>query len=223
MVLFVIACVCCTLITAAATTATTAMVTAIKATNESTAASSSRNDWMQNKITGFKYLKYETFDDCQWWIRGNGDDDITATTGNRTLTKLTTTKTGNADDEKVALVCNLRTTNNRENKSNFSVKLPFIKKRTKSLKIECSDDEQLVSRGSLDENSFSHLSQLRELVIDNCKMARWPTATLANLRQLRNLTIRTRNIDWKDISLQVSADIQVCAYIVRTRCYSYKN
>lgn len=103
--------------------------------------------------------------------------------------------------DEVALTCKLRTINSEFDTTNFSV---IPSEHTTSLRIECND--VLMSRSSLDERSFVHLSRLRELVLDNCKLGRWPAGTLAGLRDLRNLTVRTRNTDWAAMSLELAPD-----------------
>ncbi|XKL67486.1 hypothetical protein PGB90_002977 [Kerria lacca] len=125
-------------------------------------------------------IKYEAPDDCQWWLRESG---------------------GYANSEEVALTCNLRTINSEFDTSNFSV---IPSEHTTSLKIECSSD--LMSRSSLNDKSFVHLTRLRELILEYCKLGKWPSGTLTGLRDLRNLTIRTHNMDWSAISLELSPE-----------------
>ncbi|KAK7580762.1 hypothetical protein V9T40_001391 [Parthenolecanium corni] len=123
-------------------------------------------------------LRYEAPDDCQWWVREGSSY---------------------ANGEEVALACTLRTVNSEFETSNFSV---IPSEHTTSLKIECSSE--LMSRSSLNDKSFAHLSRLRELILDYCKMGKWPAGTLTGLKDLRNLTIRTHNMDWMAISLELS-------------------
>lgn len=125
-------------------------------------------------------LRYEAPDDCQWWVRESGTY---------------------INGEEVALACNLRTINSEFDTSNFSV---IPSEHTTSLKIECSSD--LMSRSTLNDKNFAHLTRLRELIIDYCKMGYWPAGTLTGLRDLRNLTVRTHNMDWPSISLDLSPD-----------------
>ncbi|XP_065200545.1 toll-like receptor 6 [Planococcus citri] len=124
-------------------------------------------------------LRYEAPDDCQWWLR----------------------ESNYASGEEVALTCNLRTINSEFETSNFSV---IPSEHTTSLKIECNGD--LMSRSSLNDKSFAHLTRLRELILDYCKLGKWPSGTLVGLRDLRNLTIRTHNMDWPTISLDLSPE-----------------
>ncbi|XP_063242525.1 toll-like receptor 6 [Bacillus rossius redtenbacheri] len=126
-------------------------------------------------------LRYEAPDDCQWWVR----DGAAA---------------GGSGDE-VALTCKLRTINSEFDTTNFSV---IPSEHTTSLRVACNED--MMSRSSLDDRSFAHLSRLRELVLDHCKLARWPAGVLTGLRDLRNLTVRTRNTDWPAMSLEISPE-----------------
>ncbi|XP_067006701.2 toll-like receptor 6 [Anabrus simplex] len=135
---------------------------------------------------GTTALRYEAPDDCKWWIR----ESFVSSSGN----------VGGGGEE-VALMCKLRTINSEFDTTNFSV---IPSEHTTSLRIECN--ELLMSRSSLDDRSFFHLTRLRELILDNCKLGRWPSGTLMGLRDLRNLTVRTRNTDWPAMSLELAPD-----------------
>lgn len=124
-------------------------------------------------------LRYEAPDDCQWWIR----------------------ETSSSGGDEVALTCKLRTINSEFDTTNFSV---IPSEHTTSLRIECNNI--LMSRSSLDDRSFVHLTRLRELILDHCKLGRWPAGTLTGLRDLRNLTVRTWNTDWPAMSLELAAE-----------------
>ena len=124
-------------------------------------------------------LRYEAPDDCQWWIR----------------------ETSSSGGDEVALTCKLRTVNSEFDTTNFSV---IPSEHTTSLRIECNN--MLLSRSSLDDRSFVHLTRLRELILDHCKLGRWPGGTLTGLRDLRNLTVRTWNTDWPAMSLELSPE-----------------
>ncbi|XP_060524407.1 toll-like receptor 6 [Cylas formicarius] len=126
-------------------------------------------------------LRYDAPDDCQWWVREH------------------TTSSG-AQDE-VALTCNLRTINSEFDTTNFSV---IPSEHTTSLRIECNPE--LMSRSSLDEKSFVHLTKLRALELVHCKLARWPAGTLLGLRDLRNLTVKTHNTNWPAMNLDFSRE-----------------
>lgn len=124
-------------------------------------------------------LRYEAPDDCQWWIR----------------------ETSSSGGDEVALTCKLRTINSEFDTTNFSV---IPSEHTTSLRIECNN--VLMSRSSLDDRSFVHLTRLRELILDHCKLGKWPGGTLTGLRDLRNLTVRTWNTDWPAMSLELSPE-----------------
>lgn len=126
-------------------------------------------------------LRYDAPDDCQWWVRDSGS--------------------GSGTGDEVALYCRLRTINSEFDTTNFSV---IPSEHTTSLKIACN--ESMLSRSSLDDRSFAHLVKLRELVLENCKLGKWPSGVLTGLRDLRNLTVRTRNTDWPTMSLEIAAD-----------------
>lgn len=106
-----------------------------------------------------------------------------------------------AGADEVALTCKLRTINSEFDTTNFSV---IPSEHTTSLRIQC--DDLLLSRSSLDDRSFVHLTRLRELVLDHCKLAKWPAGVLTGLRDLRNLTVRTWNTNWPAVSLELAAD-----------------
>ncbi|XP_049807056.1 toll-like receptor 6 [Schistocerca nitens] len=103
------------------------------------------------------------------------------------------------DSADVALTCKLRTVNSEFDTTNFSV-IPA--EHTTSLHVEC--DASVRWRSSVEERGLAHLSRLRELAVDYCKLAKWPSAALAGLRDLRNLTVRTHNSDWPAFSLEMS-------------------
>ncbi|KAJ8921597.1 hypothetical protein NQ315_010503 [Exocentrus adspersus] len=125
-------------------------------------------------------LRYEAPDDCQWWVREP------ATAGGQ---------------DEVALTCNLRTINSEFDTTNFSV---IPSEHTTSLRIECNSE--IMSRSSLDDRSFVHLTKLRALELEHCKLGRWPAGTLLGLRDLRNLTVRTHNTEWPAMNLDFSRD-----------------
>lgn len=125
-------------------------------------------------------LRYEAPDDCQWWVRE---------------------PSSNGGQDEVALTCNLRTINSELDTTNFSM---IPSEHTTSLRIQCN--EELKSRSSLDDKSFMHLSKLRELELEFCKLGRWPAGTLMGLRNLKNLTVRTHNTEWPAMSLDFATD-----------------
>jgi Leucine-rich repeat (LRR) protein len=73
-----------------------------------------------------------------------------------------------------------------------------------SLNITCNPNMQ--TQSVIKENIFAHVSRLRELTVENCKIILWPGATLSGLNHLKNLTVKTRNVDWSDTILELSKD-----------------
>lgn len=104
-------------------------------------------------------------------------------------------------NQDISLVCNLRTVNSEYDNTNFSV-IPI--EHTTSLKILC--DHELKTRSRLKAKSFSHLVQLNELALEHCKFAKLQADFFWALGGLRNLTIRTQNINWPTLNLEVDAN-----------------
>uniref|UniRef100_A0A8D9ETU7 Protein toll n=1 Tax=Cacopsylla melanoneura TaxID=428564 RepID=A0A8D9ETU7_9HEMI len=73
-----------------------------------------------------------------------------------------------------------------------------------SLNITCNPN--MKTQSIIKENIFAHVTRLRELSIENCKIILWPSATLSGVSNLKNLTVRTRNVDWSDTILELSKD-----------------
>lgn len=121
-----------------------------------------------------KALRYKAPDECQWLV----DPD---------------------DQDKVALVCRLRTINSELENTNFSV---IQAQHTVRLRLECSD--ALFYQSSLSAGSFRPLVELRELVIEYCKIGNLSDDAFRGLKQLRNLTVRTHNTEWSSMALEVS-------------------
>lgn len=103
--------------------------------------------------------------------------------------------------EEVSLFCSLRTINSEIDTTNFHV-IPT--EHTIALKIQC--DPRLTLRSSLNEQSFSHLKALKELYLEYCKVTKLNPGSLMGLSELRNFTLRTYNIDFADLSLELAAD-----------------
>lgn len=122
-------------------------------------------------------FKYEAPEDCRWWLQEP--------------LKL----------EEVSLTCDLRTINSDYDTTNFSA-IPA--EHTVALRIECENERKLKS--TIKDMSFVHLVRLRELVIDNCKLGKWPSNVLYGLRDLHNLTIRTGNSQWTEMILELAPD-----------------
>ncbi|KAI4503247.1 hypothetical protein M0802_001469 [Mischocyttarus mexicanus] len=122
-----------------------------------------------------KALRYKAPDECKWVTAGDAEDDV-------------------------SLVCRLRTINSELENTNFSVIQP---QHTVRLRLECSD--LLFYQSSLTAGSFRPLVELRELVIEYCKIGNLSDDAFKGLRELRNLTVRTHNTDWSAMALDVSA------------------
>uniref|UniRef100_A0A6V7LC47 TIR domain-containing protein n=1 Tax=Bracon brevicornis TaxID=1563983 RepID=A0A6V7LC47_9HYME len=121
-----------------------------------------------------KALRYKAPDECKWVATGDGEDDV-------------------------SLVCRLRTINSELENTNFSVIQP---QHTVRLRLECSD--ALFYQSSLSAGSFRPLVELRELVIEYCKIGNLSDDAFKGLKELRNLTVRTHNTDWSAMALDVS-------------------
>ncbi|KAG8035392.1 hypothetical protein G9C98_006838 [Cotesia typhae] len=121
-----------------------------------------------------KALRYKAPDECKWVATGDAEDDV-------------------------SLVCRLRTINSELENTNFSVIQP---QHTIRLRLECSD--ALFYQSSLSAGSFRPLVELRELVIEYCKIGNLSDDAFRGLKELRNLTVRTHNTDWSAMALDVS-------------------
>ncbi|XP_043784190.1 toll-like receptor Tollo [Apis laboriosa] len=121
-----------------------------------------------------KALRYKAPDECKWVATGDTEDDV-------------------------SLVCRLRTINSELENTNFSVIQP---QHTVRLRLECSD--ALFYQSSLSAGSFRPLVELRELVIEYCKIGNLSDDAFKGLKELRNLTVRTHNTDWSAMALDVS-------------------
>jgi Leucine-rich repeat (LRR) protein len=96
------------------------------------------------------------------------------------------------------LECQLRTVNSEFDTTNFSV---IPSEHTMSLTIRCNED--IMARSELMPNSFAHLVQLKELSLEYCKFGKFGHQALGGLTDLRNLTIRTHNINWPALNLEL--------------------
>lgn len=120
-------------------------------------------------------LRYKAPDECKWLADGETEDEV-------------------------SLVCHLRTINSELENTNFSV---IQSQHTVRLRLECSD--ALFYQSSLSAGSFRPLVELRELVIEYCKIANLSDDAFRGLKKLRNLTVRTHNTDWSSMALEISA------------------
>lgn len=98
----------------------------------------------------------------------------------------------------ISLVCNLRTVNSEIDTTNFSV-IPI--EHTTSLTILCNNEFKTKSR--LKEKSFSHLVQLNELSLEYCKFTKLQQEFFSGLSGIRNLSIRTHNIYFPSLNLEI--------------------
>lgn len=104
-------------------------------------------------------------------------------------------------NQDISLVCNLRTVNSDLETTNFTV-IPI--EHTVALKVLCNSEVK--KRSYLKPKSFSHLVQLNELSLDHCKFGKLQSDFLWGLNGLRNLSIRTHNINWPSLNLEVDGN-----------------
>lgn len=105
-----------------------------------------------------------------------------------------------APNQDITLVCNLRTVNSEYDTTNFSV---IPSDHTVALSIIC--DDELMVKSKLMPKSFSHLVLLKDLSLEYCKIDKFHEMVLSGLYDLRNLTIRTHNINWPAFNLEIDA------------------
>lgn len=101
-------------------------------------------------------------------------------------------------NQDISLACNLRTVNSEFDTTNFSV-IPI--EHTTSLTILCNNELKTKSR--LKPKGFGHLVQLNELSLEYCKFGKLQADFFAGLNGLRNLSIRTLNINWPSLNLEI--------------------
>ena len=107
---------------------------------------------------------YEAPDDCDWTFV----DDVEGYAGG------------------VALTCHLNAINSNLEKTNFSV---IPSELTRKLTVICNQDFYRVSR--LEPASFASLSELTELVLQDCHIDHVPALAFEGLNKLESLSIRT--------------------------------
>ncbi|XP_050026248.1 toll-like receptor Tollo [Dermacentor andersoni] len=100
----------------------------------------------------------------------------------------------------VALTCAVRTLSGGPEPSNFSLIQPG---HTARLTVRCDD---LLFQSDLTNGSFAHLSGLRSLSIERCKLEDVPALAFAGLAELQNLSLRTYNTEWGKLSLRLAPD-----------------
>lgn len=91
--------------------------------------------------------------------------------------------------EKGTTLCHIRTLEN--NASNL-VSAPS--ESTKRLTVECN--QLLLFESYLEANYFQRFITLEELTLANCKLLRIPGNAFEGLRELKKLSIRSKNYDW---------------------------
>nr|ANG08887.1 toll family protein 8 [Oncopeltus fasciatus] len=129
-------------------------------------------------------LRYQAPDECKWMaVTSGGEEEVSPAT---------------EPDQEVALICRLRTINSELENTNFSV---IQAQYTVRLRIFCA--EQLYFHSALPSGSLQTLTDLRDLSIEFCKIANLTAGAFRGLRNLRNLTLRTHNVDWSPVSLEV--------------------
>lgn len=104
-------------------------------------------------------------------------------------------------NQDISLACTLRTINSDFDTTNFSV-IPA--EHTKSLNIQCNSD--LRAKSKLEPKSFSHLTLLNNLAIEYCKFGKLHSEIFYGLNELKNLSIKTHNIHWAALNLEVEAN-----------------
>lgn len=147
-------------------------------------------------------VRYDVPDDCHFTkIQSlQGDEDRVGVMGGESSLSLSSKdKSGNVMD--ISLTCNLRTVNSEFDTTNFTV---IPSDHTVGLRIVCNDD--IMARSKLLPNGLAHLHKLKELSVDYCKLAEFHRLTLTGLDNLRNLTIRTHNINWASLNLNLDVD-----------------
>ena len=112
----------------------------------------------------------------------------------------------------------IRTINSEYDKTNFSV-IPW--QGTVSLGIQCAELVTHVSR--LDPHSLQHLSQLQQLSISHCKLSSLPSASLAGLDNLHNLSIHTHPDQDHPVSLDIHQGALAGLYVLQTLDLSHSN
>ena len=102
----------------------------------------------------------------------------------------------------MVLTCHFRTLNGPlDSGANLSL-IPVD--QTIGLALICED---ILFESSLPNRSFERLHQLRELYIERCKLSELSADVFYGLTELRQLTVRTRNTDWGDLSLRLSPTV----------------
>lgn len=93
------------------------------------------------------------------------------------------------DGDKGTTLCHVRTL--ETNGSNLA---SAPSESTRSLTVECN--QLLLFESFLEANYFQRFAALEELTLRNCKLLRVPGNAFEGLRELKKLSIRTKNYDW---------------------------
>lgn len=101
-------------------------------------------------------------------------------------------------NQDISLVCKLRTVNSEFDTTNFSV-IPI--EHTTALTILC--DNEIKTKSRLKPKGFAHLVQLNDLSLEYCKFGKLEAESFGGLGGLRNLSIRTHNINWPSLNLEI--------------------
>ncbi|CRK86654.1 CLUMA_CG000490, isoform A [Clunio marinus] len=104
-------------------------------------------------------------------------------------------------NQDISLACNLRTVNSEFDTTNFSV-IPV--EHTTSLTILCNNE--LKTKSKLKPKGFSHLVQLNELFLEYCKFGKLQADFFSGLGGIRNLSVRTFNINWPSLNLEIDGN-----------------
>lgn len=112
--------------------------------------------------------------------------------GRYSAPELCTWDTVNNDTTKLAVTCRLRTL-----LSESSTISAIQTEGTTRLNIECN--EMLFSESILAPKTFHTLHQLDTLSVSNCKILEIPVDAFDGLRDLKRLSIHTRNKDWSSM------------------------
>ncbi|XP_041980034.1 toll-like receptor 7 [Aricia agestis] len=93
------------------------------------------------------------------------------------------------DGEDRTMLCRIRTL-----ESNGSSLVQAHPENTKHLKIECN--QLLLFESYLEANYFQKFSILEDLSLRNCKLLKIPGNAFEGLRELKKLSVRSKNDDW---------------------------
>ncbi|KAI2800793.1 Toll6p [Blomia tropicalis] len=143
---------------------------------------------------------------CEWRARSASShlfgNMVSSSSSSSSTSSSSITSTEPSSPNEMLLTCRLRTLNGAlDSGANLSL---IPSDRTAGLALICDD---LLFESSLPNRSFERLHQLRELHIDQCKLSELAPELLYGLIELRQLTIRTRNTEWGDLSLRIPANL----------------